>query len=459
MIVGVIIILTFALSTYYGGRGSIFSVVLDTGLGLFWAFFAIPIRQRVVTTTKYAFIRGYYDPDVELVQISDALAAAHTVPRMIHIMVKALDRVLQIETELVFIKNASGRYDGYDDGKLIEKDALTKQFPVILYSESRVELEKYEALPRDVQALLGSAGRGVLIPCHGPEGLVGVVYLGARSGQKTYLESDVAFLKMVNRLASNFFYKLAPYDHIAAEFRKTQQKLYDASLQLARASAIERFAHQISQWNHEMRSPLTNIRNAVHLLQSEDQIPMFKESIEHQIQRALVIIEQSLLLSNAKLVPAQHAPVRISEVLSVAINLVQPPYTIEKSGEMDTWVMGNTKELELVFTNLVTNAISEMPNGGKIGLRCERVQNDVIISVSDTGPGIPDEMKETIWQLFVTGKKGGFGNKNASRGMGLSIVQRIVMDHHGTVNVESQLGQGATFYVRLPVVDGKRQSI
>ena len=103
------------------------------------------------------------------------------------------------------------------------------------------------------------------------------------------------------------------------------------------------------------------------------------------------------------------------------------------------------------MTNLISNAKEAMPEGGIIKIKTEKIsvqeKQYALLSVSDTGTGIDDEIKKRIFDPFFTTK----GAKGT--GLGLSIVYRIVNDHKGYIEVESELGKGTTFKIYLPITD------
>jgi len=101
------------------------------------------------------------------------------------------------------------------------------------------------------------------------------------------------------------------------------------------------------------------------------------------------------------------------------------------------------QKLLRVFHNLARNAIEAMPDGGKLAVRVELDGDDLTWWVTDTGPGIPPEVRGRMFELFATGKKGGTG-------LGLAIVKKIVDDHRGTIACETG-PTGTTFRIRIPV--------
>ncbi|MBA7596929.1 Sensor kinase CckA [subsurface metagenome] len=108
-------------------------------------------------------------------------------------------------------------------------------------------------------------------------------------------------------------------------------------------------------------------------------------------------------------------------------------------------VRGDMAELREALINIIFNAVDSMPQGGKLTVKAWQEDNQVVLSVSDTGVGMPDEIKSKIFDPFFT-TKGPDG-----MGLGLSITYGIITRHGGNIDVESSPGEGTTFYVRLPL--------
>jgi two-component system sensor histidine kinase HydH len=99
-------------------------------------------------------------------------------------------------------------------------------------------------------------------------------------------------------------------------------------------------------------------------------------------------------------------------------------------------------QMSQALMNLLQNALDATNEGGRIALRCEQDGGDVIITVSDTGHGISAEQKQKIFNLYYTTKPEGTG-------IGLPVVQQVVTLHHGSLQVESEVGKGSSFVIRL----------
>ncbi|MGH8030744.1 MAG: sensor histidine kinase, partial [Arenimonas sp.] len=103
-------------------------------------------------------------------------------------------------------------------------------------------------------------------------------------------------------------------------------------------------------------------------------------------------------------------------------------------------------ELNQVWTNLVHNALQAMDHKGTLTVGLDRDGDEVLVSIGDTGCGIPEEIRARIFDAFFTTKPAGEGT-----GLGLDIVRRIIEKHHGRIEVDSEVGRGTTFTVRLPI--------
>jgi signal transduction histidine kinase len=101
------------------------------------------------------------------------------------------------------------------------------------------------------------------------------------------------------------------------------------------------------------------------------------------------------------------------------------------------------QKLMRVFHNLTSNAVEAMPDGGKLEVSIDREAEELVISVKDTGAGIPAAVHARLFELFATGRKGGTG-------LGLAIVKRVVSDHRGTIRCETG-PSGTTFVIRMPL--------
>jgi signal transduction histidine kinase len=92
-----------------------------------------------------------------------------------------------------------------------------------------------------------------------------------------------------------------------------------------------------------------------------------------------------------------------------------------------------------------------MPHGGTLAFTTSADNGEVIVTVEDTGEGIPEEVQARVWDPYFSGKQSEVGNSTAGRGWGLTIVNRIINEHSGTIGFSSELGVGTRFSISLPL--------
>lgn len=149
--------------------------------------------------------------------------------------------------------------------------------------------------------------------------------------------------------------------------------------------------------------------------------------------------------SSGKSVPVD-IPGNIETVITLYENLLKQGVEVERRFQAVPMVPGYPDDLSQVWTNLIHNALHAMKNKGKIIIEVREDSGFVIVSITDTGNGIPPEILDRIFDPFFTTKPPGEGS-----GLGLDIVRKIVEKHNGRVTVASNPGEGATFNVFLPL--------
>ncbi len=213
----------------------------------------------------------------------------------------------------------------------------------------------------------------------------------------------------------------------------------------------------IAHLAHEFRTPLTAIEGyAENLL--EEIPPELKSDlliILKNARRLSKLLKDLQVLSRLELqgIPANDfEPVDLNEVIFTALETLFP-----KAAQKDVSLKFKPKDNLALITasfddllraliNLIENAVKFSPPGGTVEISLSQEKNYWVIGIKDQGPGIPDSMKERIFERFYRGKDHPEGT-----GLGLAIAKHVIKAHGGTIKVESMVGKGTTFYVFLPL--------
>lgn len=218
----------------------------------------------------------------------------------------------------------------------------------------------------------------------------------------------------------------------------------------------------VSNVSHEIQSPLASIQGFAQTLQSDtlsaSQRSHYLSIIEDESRRMSLLSKQLLMLASLD----KEEDIIEKSTFDVAAQLKQVLFMTEWSWREkelaidmklpSTFIYADQKLLQQVWINLITNSIKFTPQGGSISLRL--TQNDhkeCHIEIKDTGIGISEHDLPYIFNRFYRADQSR-NRKEGSSGLGLAITKKIIDLHHGKIHVESQLGEGTTFHVYLPLL-------
>jgi PAS domain S-box-containing protein len=229
-----------------------------------------------------------------------------------------------------------------------------------------------------------------------------------------------------------------------------REKLERQLLQSEKLASIGRLAAGVA---HEISNPLTNISLYTEMLLKKADNPKIREKltvIEDQVSIAASII-RNLLDFSSRIKPELEIT-DVNNVLRktlqmVSFHLKNIKVTEDFNPDLPK-IYADPGQLQQAFTNIIINGIQAMPDGGELRISTRFEKPCIIVSISDTGHGIAKEHIDKIFDPFFTTKGVGKGV-----GLGLSVSHRIIEGHEGTIEVESELGKGSTFRIKLPVGD------
>lgn len=244
-------------------------------------------------------------------------------------------------------------------------------------------------------------------------------------------------------------------DHIR-DLYNTNKELKEMQERVIRSEKLAAVGKLASGVGHELRTPLATMKNAVYLMkksvsaaqvQNENQKSnTLMEIMEKEIDRSIKIVND--LLGFSRTAKPTVSPTDICMLIASSLSRLQIPEKIKKVVHTDDslpFVLVDATQIEQVFLNLIQNACDAMPAGGLLTIRAQKEIGSVLsVTFTDTGCGIPDNIKHRIFDPLFTTKAKGFG-------LGLALSHSIIQRHEGCIELESKEGKGTTFIVKLPI--------
>jgi two-component system phosphate regulon sensor histidine kinase PhoR len=221
----------------------------------------------------------------------------------------------------------------------------------------------------------------------------------------------------------------------------------------------------ISNISHELRTPLAGLKALVDTLRGgaikdRPAAKRFLKRMDAEVDALAQMVEELLELSRIESgqAPLRLAPTPVAEVVLPPVDRLRPQ--AERAGlELTVLlppglppILADADRARLVLTNLMHNAVKFTPPGGRITVAARPTGEEIVLSVQDSGVGIPDEDLPRIFERFYKADRARSGG---GTGLGLAIAKHVVQGHGGRIWAESIEGQGSTFYFTLPVAVGQ----
>jgi two-component system phosphate regulon sensor histidine kinase PhoR len=216
----------------------------------------------------------------------------------------------------------------------------------------------------------------------------------------------------------------------------------------------------VSSVSHELRTPLTSLLGYLEILCEHDDLPAVVSTqlqvMQRNALRLRTLLSDLLQVGQADEgeLQVERAPMDLVEVAREAVEASRPvadqsDMTLELQAPERLLVVADEQRIRQVLDNLISNAIKYAVTGGSVSVVLRQDADSVELAVSDTGMGIPPDEVENVFGRFFRGNDARASHIPGT-GLGLNIVSSIVTAHGGTVTVESEVGRGSTFRVRLP---------
>ena len=246
------------------------------------------------------------------------------------------------------------------------------------------------------------------------------------------------------------------FDRMASSLQKREEEIRKLTEQhLMRSEKLASIGRLAAGIAHEINNPLTSVLTFSSLL--------LRKAEEGQREKLEIIVKETTrcreivrgLLNFARQSEPKKELCEVNRIIEAALSLTKNQLKVSEKkisvetelGDLPSVHIDPNQMLE-VFVNIIINAVDAMPQGGTIRVHSARLKSEPFIEIrfSDTGCGIPKENLEKIFDPFFTTKEAGKGT-----GLGLAVIYGIVERHNGSIDVESEVGKGTTFIVKLPI--------
>ncbi|HVC77245.1 MAG TPA: HAMP domain-containing sensor histidine kinase [Candidatus Micrarchaeaceae archaeon] len=275
------------------------------------------------------------------------------------------------------------------------------------------------------------------------------------------LADEGASRPFASNLAASFFAEgMAAYEMALRGYRDANQVLKQANEALERAGQMKtRFFNYL---NHELRTPLNSVLGFADLMATRAPGPLndvqarYCANIGSSGRHMLELVNEMLDMAklDAGRMEVASEPLALNAIIDAVVEQLRPQATmsgiaIEFLPAAHEEVIGDRHRLIQVFLNLTTNALKFTPEGGRVEIRTGRASDRVLVSVADTGAGIPSAQLDVIFDEFAQVDFATDGSRQGS-GLGLPISRRLAELMGGSLTVVSEPGRGSTFTVAMP---------
>jgi two-component system OmpR family sensor kinase len=230
----------------------------------------------------------------------------------------------------------------------------------------------------------------------------------------------------------------------------------------ARIASESRLRRFVADASHELRTPLTAIRGFAELhrqgaVSGEEKTKELIGRIEKESIRMSSLVEDLLLLARIDQAPTfNKVAVDLNKIVQdcvVSARAAGPenPISFSMVEDAEYYVLGDETRIHQAVQNLLANARTHTPAQTQITVAIQTHETETTIAVTDNGPGLAPDLQEKIFERFFRADPSRVRSSGEGSGLGLSIVDAVMLAHGGSVTLESELGKGSTFTLHFPI--------
>lgn len=393
-----------------------------------------------------------------LLRLSEELKHYLHVTELVELILYLVLDLLPGESTIIFRltenKQQPYEFNSYKDG------TLGKEIVPIEILQEFLETEKQSAFwTPDEHHQISEFSHGMLCTMESGGEIHGVVGIFSNS---PYNQNHLRLFEGISRQATLALRNAELYElkvnyaeHLEEMVEERTAELQSAQQLLIRAEKLASIGRLSAGIAHEINNPLFPLRiNLEHMLEDiDDNLPIQRNDVEEtlkSVERISRIVKRLLEFagkdnSNQPDIEEMNLNVVIDNVISLSKKYLEHSH-VNMLIDLPTLPLfyGSRDQIEQVFLNIIINAKAAMPSGGELAIRGWTENDMIVLEFTDSGTGIETNMIDKIFEPFVSTKEDGTG-------LGLFISYGIIENHHGTIDVRSEVGKGATFTVKLPV--------
>jgi signal transduction histidine kinase len=442
---------------FFGKIHYLFSAVILSILFLVTIFF-YQIKPKTEKAVEHLLFKDKYDYRETLGKFSKAMVTILDLKSLTKKIIETITQTMGVEkASLFFLNEERGGYHLLESKNikiasfppiLPKGDPLSQylqEMKEIIIREEMVKGEKIPELSRVIQTM-SQIEAEVSIPLLSKGQLIGMINLSHKFNKDIYSHEDIELLST-----------LANQTAIAIENARLYDDLKKSKSYIRRADRLASLGTLTAGLAHEIRNPLVAIKTFTQLLperiDDEEFRNHFLNIASGEVDRISALVTE--LLEFARPSEPKFELEDINGILDGMILLVSTETKSKRIEILKDYAKGlgpitvDREQMKQVFLNMLLNAIEATPENGKIHVKSrsfKKPEGELYIQIefTDTGCGIPPEYLEDIFTPFFTTKEKGSG-------LGLSISNQIIQDHRGYIDVESQVNQGTSFFINLPL--------
>ena len=445
-----------------------------------------PLKRFFQKATDRIFFKGEYDQKVLLSRLSTMMRNTINLEKLCKdlsetLMTKLTAKkmaILLVEEEPPFV--IIGAQEGFDESTLAlsSNNPLIEYFSIqgvqkelLVYNELKKQSEE-DPSDRDLSVLTQEMGKldvTLVGPIYIKGRLIGLFFLGEKRSEDIYTEDEFSMLEIIFSQAGISIENARLYKRVQEQMEELKRNQSEQLMQSAKLASVGELAVSVA---HEINNPLTGILGFTSLLLSEmpPDDPRTKDLkvIESEALRSRQIVRNLLDFSRSH--GSKKEPLDITGVIRNTLTLIQYQAKtsnmniVEKFAKDLPPVHADADQLKQVFINLIKNAFDAMPKRGVLTIETSALpekplvingssihegasEEMVMIQFTDSGMGIHPDHLQNIFDPFFTTK-----GRQMGTGLGLSISYNIIEKHGGRLEVESALGKGSNFMIKLPAL-------